>query len=126
MKIALTSIYVHDPAQAFSFYTGVLGFIERLYVPQAQLAIVASADDPEGTGLLLEPGDNPIAKTYQQAVYEAGLPVIVFSTQDIQEEYRRLRALGVVFRKEPSQTQAGLEAVFEDTCGNLVQLYQPA
>lgn len=122
MKIALT--YVNDPLKAFGFYTGVLGFRERLYVPEARLAIGVSAEDPDGTGLLLEPNHNPIAKTYPQAVYQAGLPVIVLATQDIQQEYRRLGELGVVFRKAPSPAQVGIEAVVEDSCGNLVQLYQ--
>ncbi len=72
----------------------------------------------------LEPNDNPIALAYQQGLYKAGLPVIVFSTGDIHEEHARLTGLGVVFRKPPTQTDVGIETVFEDTCGNLIQLYQ--
>ena len=124
MKIALTSVTVNNPVEAFTFYTEVLGFVKRLYVPEAALAIVASPEDPDGTGLLLEPSDNPIAKTFQEAVYQAGLPIIVFGTEDIQKEYQRLKALGVVFRKEPTKTDWGVEAIFEDTCGNLIQLAQ--
>ncbi len=124
MKIGLTSVYVDSPAKAFKFYTEVLGFVEQLYIPEAYLAIVASAEDPGGTGLLLEPNDNPIAKTYQEALYKAGLPVIVFAVEDIHKEYARMKELGVVFRQEPTKTDAGTEAVFEDTCGNLIQLFQ--
>jgi predicted enzyme related to lactoylglutathione lyase len=124
MKIALTSVTVNNPVEAFTFYTEVLGFVKRLYVPEAALAIVASPEDPDGTGLLLEPSDNPIAKTFQEAVYQAGLPVIVFGTEDIQKECERLKALGVVFKKEPTKTDWGTEAIFEDTCGNLIQLAQ--
>jgi catechol 2,3-dioxygenase-like lactoylglutathione lyase family enzyme len=91
MKIALTSVTVNNPIEAFTFYTEVLGFVERLYVPEAKLAIVASPEEPDGTGLLLEPNDNPIAKTFQEAVYKAGLPVIVFGVEDIHKEYERMK-----------------------------------
>lgn len=124
MKIKLTSVFVDDPAEAFKFYTEVLGFIERLYIPQIQLAIVASPEDPEGTGLLLEPNSNPVARTFQEGVYQQGHPVIIFSVDDLQKEYKRLKNLGVRFRHEPTMTEAGIETVFEDTCGNLIQLYQ--
>ncbi len=124
MKILLTSVFVDDPARAFRFYTEVLGFVEKMYVPEAALAIVASPEAPDGTGLLLEPNDNPIARTYQEALYNAGLPVIVFGTADIQKEYEQLKGLGVVFKSEPTQTDWGTQALFEDTCGNLIQLHQ--
>src|SRR5688572_30828756 len=71
MKILLTSVFVDSPIDAFKFYTEVLGFVERLYMPEANLAIVASPEEPGGTRLLLEPNDNPIAKTYQEAIYDA-------------------------------------------------------
>ena len=124
MKITLTSVPVNNPIDAFTFYTEVLGFVKRRYIPEAVLAIVASPEEPDGTGLLLEPNNNPISKTFQEAVYQAGLPLIVFGTADIQQEYSRLRALGVVFRTEPTKTDWGIEAIFEDTCGNLIQLAQ--
>lgn len=124
MKITLTSVYVKSPAEAFKFYTEILGFIEKMYVPESNLAIVVSPEDPEGTGLLLEPNDHPIAKDYQEGLYKAGIPVIVFGVEDIQREYKRLKKLGVVFKKEPSETEWGMEAVFDDTCGNYIKLYQ--
>ncbi len=124
MKILLTSVFVDDPARAFRFYTEVLGFVEKMYVPEAALAIVASPEEPDGTGLLLEPNDNPIARTYQEALYHAGLPIIVFGAQDVQKEYERLTGLGVVFKSEPTPTDWGTQALFEDTCGNLIQIHQ--
>lgn len=124
MKIKLTSVFVDDPNKAFKFYTEVLGFVEKLYMPEAYLAIVVSPEEREGTALLLEPNSNPTAKAYQEGVYKAGLPVIVFGVDDIHKEYERLKKLGVVFRKEPATTEWGTETVFEDTCGNLIQLHQ--
>jgi len=124
MKIGLTRVYVHDPSAAFTFYTEGLGFVEKLRVPEAGLAIVVSAEEPEGTALLLEANANPIARTYQEAIYQAALPEIVFVVKDIHREHERLRERGVVFRKDPTKTQWGVEAIFEDTCGNLIQLHQ--
>lgn len=125
MKIALTSVFVPHPPDAFKFYTEVLGFEEKLFLPDAGLAIVVSPEDPDGTALLLEPNDNPIAKMYQEGLYAAGLPVIVFEVTDLLMESERLDALGVVFRQIPTRTEDGLQAVIEDTCGNLIQLHQP-
>jgi predicted enzyme related to lactoylglutathione lyase len=125
MKIGLVSVFVHDPLVAFKFYTEVLGFVEKLYLPKEWLAIVVSAEDINGTSLLLEPNHNRIAKSFQTQVYKAGIPVIVFTVNDIQKEYERLLAKGVVFRKPPTKTSSGTEALFEDTCGNLIQLLQP-
>jgi catechol 2,3-dioxygenase-like lactoylglutathione lyase family enzyme len=124
MKIGLVSVFVHDPVAAYKFYTEILGFVEKMYKPESWIAIVASAEDPNGTSLLLEPNHNAIAKSYQDRVYKAGLPVIVFTVEDIQKEYDRLIARGVVFRKPPKNTAYGIEAMFEDTCGNLIQLQQ--
>lgn len=124
MKIALTNVFVDDPIKAFEFYTQVLGFTERLYMPEAQLAIVASPEEPDGTGLLLEPNDNPIASTYQQALYSQGLPAIVLGVDNVQKEYDRLKGLGVVFSQEPTVTDWGTQAVLDDGCGNFIQLHQ--
>jgi len=124
LKIALVSVPVNSPQEAFTFYTEVLGFVKRLYVPEASLAIVASPEEPDSTGLLLEPNNNPISKTFQEGVYQAGLPIIVFGVADIHKEYERLKQKGVVFRKEPTKTDWGIEAIFEDTSGNLIQIAQ--
>lgn len=124
MKIALTSIYVDSPDKAYTFYTDVLGFVKKMYIPEASLAIVVSPEEPEGTALLLEPNTSPVARDYQKALYDAGLPSIVFGVEDIDEEYNRLKALGVVFRGRPTETEWGTYVLFEDTCGNLIHLHQ--
>lgn len=122
MKIALVSIFVPDPLKAHTFYTETLGFVSKLYMPEAWVAIIASPEDPEGTGILLEPNQNPIAKTYQEGVYNANLPIMTFSANDIHQEYEKLKDRGVVFRKPPTKTEWGMEAIFEDTFGNLLQI----
>ena len=124
MKISLTSIPVNDPIEAFKFYTDVLGFVQRVYVPEAYLAIVASPEEPQGTGLLLEPNNNPIYKSFQQGIYELGLPLIVFGVEDVQKEYERLSSLGVVFREGPTKADWGTYATLDDTCGNNIQIHQ--
>jgi len=85
---------------------------------------VVSPEEPDGTGLLLEPRGTSFAKTYQESLYKAGIPAIVFGVEDIQKEYERLKKLGVVFRSEPTKTEWGTQVLFEDTCGNIIQLYQ--
>jgi predicted enzyme related to lactoylglutathione lyase len=124
MKISLTNVYVDDVSKAFRFYTEVLGFVEKIHIPDAQLAIVASPEEPNGTSLLLEPNGNPIAQTYQEALYREGLPAIVFGVEDIQREYERLNEAGVVFTQEPTRTEWGTHATFDDTCGNFIQIHQ--
>lgn len=124
MKITLVSLPVNDPMEAHKFYTEVLGFLSRTHVPEANLAIVASPEDPDGTGLLLEPNDHPVARQYQQGIYGAGMPIMVFGVDDIQGEYERLTRLGVEFRQEPTRTDFGTMALIDDTCGNLIQLHQ--
>lgn len=124
MKIGLVSVFVHNPLEAHQFYTEKLGFISKMYMPEAYLAIVASPEEPESTGILLEPNNNPIASTYQKALYDSNLPCITFTATDIQQMYEDLKAKGVVFRKAPTKTDWGVEAIFEDTCGNFIQLVQ--
>jgi predicted enzyme related to lactoylglutathione lyase len=124
MTIGMTGVFVDDSVKAFHFYTEVLGFKEKLFKPDKWIAIVVSAEDPDGTSLILEPNHNAIAKRYQQGLYKAGIPVIVFNTRDIQNEFERLKRLGVHFRKEPVKTKEGLEALFEDGFGNIIQLFQ--
>lgn len=125
MKIALASIPVIDPLEAFEFYTRTLGFKKHTLIEAAQLAIVVAPDQPDGTALLLEPRGEAHTKTYQQHVYESGLPWIVLGVTDVTKEYERLTQLGVTFASEPTSTEWGTQAVFDDTCGNLVQLHQP-
>ncbi len=124
MTVGMTSIFVNSPADAFKFYTDTLGFIEEMFIPEADIAIVASPQGKNGTLLLLEPNNNPIAKTYQEAIRKAGFPVIVFFTDDIYKEFDRLTKLGVVFTKKPTETAYGIESIFDDNSGNWIQLLQ--
>ena len=124
MKIGMTGVFVKSPVAAFTFYTEILGFVEIMYKPEFNLAIVASPLDIDGTSLLLEPNDHPIAKPYQEALYKEGIPVIVFSTENIHTEYERLSKKGVVFKKKPTETQWGIEAIFDDQNGNWIKIHQ--
>lgn len=124
MKIAMTSVFVDDPVAAHAFYTETLGFRTHQFSPEGQLAIVVSPEDPKGTALLLEPRGDSFAKTYQEAVYEAGLPVIVFGTDDVEAEVARLKEKGVRFRDDLAKPEWGMENLFEDTFGNIIMLHQ--
>lgn len=126
MRISLNSVLVGDQEAALRFYTETLGFAKKTDIPMGEFRwlTVVSPDEPEGTELVLEPNAFPAAATFQAALFEAGIPFTAFAVDDIQAEYERLGALGVVFRGEPVDTGGAVIAVFEDTCGNLVQLYQ--
>ncbi|MDP2089085.1 MAG: VOC family protein [Flavobacteriaceae bacterium] len=124
MKIAMCSIPVTDPLKAHQFYTEILQFKSHLYMPEHQLAIVVDEGNPNFTKLLLEPNSNSISKNYQEGLYQSAIPIIVLNTEDIQQEYHRLKQLGINFMKEPTKQAWGLETVFDDTCGNYIQLVQ--
>jgi catechol 2,3-dioxygenase-like lactoylglutathione lyase family enzyme len=128
LKIALTSVFVSDQEKALKFYTEVLGFVKKFDVPVGKFKwlTVVSAEETNGTELLLEPNDNPIAKTYQEALFKQGIPAKVFTVEDIQKEFQRLKKLGVVFKTEPTSMGPVTIAVLDDTCGNLIQIMQPA
>lgn len=126
MKIKLNSVFVDDQDKALKFYTEVLGFIKSKEIPLGEFKwlTVVSPEEPEGTELVLEPNSNPVAKTYQSALVKQGIPLTAFAVEDIQKEYERMKKLGVVFKTKPTQAGPTTIAVFEDTCGNLIQLYQ--
>lgn len=127
MKVAMVSIFVEDPVKAFKYYTEVLGFDEVMYSPEHYLAIVKSPLDQNGVSILLEPvepGGIEIAKKYKHELYQMGMPVISFSSDDIEKTFEELKAKGVKFKKEPTKTEYGFEAVFDDDNGNYIQLYQ--
>lgn len=126
MKIKLSSVLVNDQEKALKFYTEILGFIKKVDVPvgQAKWLTVVSPEGPGDVELLLEPNDNPAAKTFQKAIFDQGIPLTAFAVADTQQEYERLVALGVKFRTKPTQAGPTTIAVFEDTCGNLIQIYQ--
>ncbi|MFJ3771303.1 VOC family protein [Streptomyces sp. NPDC090075] len=129
IKVAMTSVYVDDVTRAHAFYTDVLGFETRTRLDLGGGTLFVTVGAPGGAQqdlqLLLEPGQGPIAEPYRKAVYEAGLPAIVFSVDDIHTEYERLRALGVRFAHEPQEQGPVIAAVLDDTVGNLIQLAQP-
>ena len=126
MKIRLTNVFVDDQQKALRFYTEVLGFAKKLDFPvgQARWLTVVSPEEPEGAQLLLEPNDNPAAKTFQEAVFKQGIPLASFAVEDVQGECKRLKGLGVAFSMEPTKTGSTTVAVFDDTCGNFIQIFQ--
>ncbi len=126
MKIALTSVFVEDQDKALKFYTEVLGFRKKQDIPMGEhrwLSVV-SPEAPEGPELVLEPNVNPAAKTYQRALREQGIPAASFQTKDIAADHKRLTGLGVTFKSAPTKAGPVTLAVFEDTCGNLIQMHQ--
>lgn len=126
MRINLSSIYVDDQDRALRFYTEVLGFVKSREIPVGEYKWL-TVRSPEGgdTELSLEPNANPAAKTYQEALMAQGIPITAFHTDDIQAEVRRLKAAGVKFTMEPTAMGPVTIAVLADTCGNLIQIYQP-
>jgi catechol 2,3-dioxygenase-like lactoylglutathione lyase family enzyme len=127
MRVGLVSIFVDDQDQAEQFYTQVLGFkvkISALYGPDERWLSVVSREDPDGVELVLHLADEP-ARAFQAASRAIGRPVLSLRTDDCAGETERLKAKGVVFVKEPSRMgYGGIDAVFDDTCGNLVNLHQ--
>lgn len=127
MKIKLTSLMVDDQAKALKFYTEVLGFQKEQDFPVGEYRwiTVVSKEAPDEVQLTLEPNVNPAAKTFQTAMFEQGIPLAAFQVDDIQGEYARLKDRGVAFTKPPTTAGPVTIALFSDTCGNLIQLYQP-
>lgn len=127
MRIKLNSILVDNQDKALKFYTEILGFIKKHDIPVGEFRwiTVVSREGPDDLELVLEPNANPAAKTYQEALFKQGIPLTAFEVADIDGEFRRLRELNVAFTHEPSDTGPVRIAVFSDTCGNLIQLYQP-
>ncbi len=126
MRIELTSIHVDDQDKALAFYTEVLGFVKKEDFPVGEFKwlTVASPEAPDGAELLLEPNDNAAAKAYQKAIYQQGIPHAAFAVDDIQAEYERLEGLGVVFSIKPIDAAGGSQAIFDDTCGNRIMIYE--
>jgi len=126
MRIKLTSIMVDDQDKALKFYTDVFGFVKKHEIPVGEykwLTVVAPGrDDLE---LSLEPNANPAGKAFQDAIFKQGIPLAAFEVDDLAAEFTRLKGLGVVFTQEPMPAGPVRIAVCADTCGNLIQLYQP-
>jgi catechol 2,3-dioxygenase-like lactoylglutathione lyase family enzyme len=127
MRIKLTSIMVNDQDKALKFYTGVLGFRKRHEIPVGayKWITVTSPEGPDNIELSLEPNANPAAKTFQEAMFAQGIPLAAFEVDGIANEYSRLKELGVVFTQQPTPMGPVTIAVFSDSCGNLIQIYQP-
>jgi predicted enzyme related to lactoylglutathione lyase len=124
MRISLTSVFVDDQRAALAFYTDVLGFTKRRDIPigsDAWLTVV-SPESPGGPELLLEPASHPAVKPYRDALVKDGIPLAQFAVDDVETEHARLTAKGVTFTQPPTDIGAAVVAVFDDTCGNLVQL----
>ncbi len=128
MRIALTSVLVEDQEHALAFYVGVLGFVPKHDIPMGTFRWL-TVTSPEGTDaieLVLEPMAFPPARVFQKALYDAGIPATAFMSADIAAEYARLSERGVTFRGVPTRMGPITAVLFEDTCGNLINLVQPA
>lgn len=124
MKIYISHVFVDDQDKAHRFYTDVLGFQTKADVPVGadRWLTVVSPEDPEGPELLLEPDSHPAVKPYKEALVADGIPATSFAVDDVDAEFERLQALGVMFTQEPLDMGPVVTAVFDDTCGNLIQL----
>jgi predicted enzyme related to lactoylglutathione lyase len=122
MYLKMTSLPVEDPIKAFKFYTEIAGLKEHTYMPEMQLAIITSEDCK--TTLLLEPKGDGYYNTFQKKVYADGYPIIILGSDDVKADYERLKSLGVEFKQEPTKTDWGTIATFDDTFGNYIQIHQ--
>ncbi|MGF9979194.1 VOC family protein [Viridibacillus arvi] len=126
MKIIVTSLFVEDQDKALEFYSETLGFVKKHDVPVGEFRWITlvSSDNQDGTELILEPNDNQTAKEYQKGLITQGIPATMFGVADVRKEYTRLKGKGVKFTMEPTEMGKVTIAVFDDTCGNLIQIIQ--
>lgn len=126
MRINLASVFVDDQDKALRFYTDILGFQKKTEVPlgEDRWLTVVSPSEPEGTELVLEPDGHPAVRPFKEALVGDGIPFTSFAVDDVRAEFERLRALGVQFTQEPVDLGPVTTAVFDDTCGNLIQIAQ--
>ena len=124
MKIYVTSVLVDDQEKALQFYTNVLGFVKKNDIPvgEARWLTVISPENAAGPELLLEPDSHPAVGPFKEALAADGIPVTSFAVDDVDAEFQRLRGLGVQFTQEPLEMGGVTTAVFDDTCGNLIQI----
>ena len=128
MRIKLSGITVDDQAKAAAFYADVLGFVKKQDIDVGngfRWLTFVSPDGPSDVELVLEPNANPLSQTYQKGLFDAGIPVTAFEVDDVDAEHRRLTERGVVFTAEPKKQGPVKLAIFADTCGNLIQIYEP-
>jgi catechol 2,3-dioxygenase-like lactoylglutathione lyase family enzyme len=128
MKIVVTSVLVDDLDKALRFYTDVLGFEKKQDISMVEFRwlTLVSPQDPNGTELLLEPDAHPAAKPFKEALVEDGIPYTSFGVDDVKADFERLSGRGVRFTQPPTDMGAVTTAVFDDTCGNLIQIAQQA
>lgn len=128
MKIKLESVSIDDYDKALKFYTEVMGFIKKRDIPlggEARWITVVLPEEPNGTELLLEPNAQyPAMKALKESLVKDGMPFTAFEVNDIQKEYERMKKLGVEFTMEPTNMGSTTAAILNDTCGNLIQIYQ--
>jgi predicted enzyme related to lactoylglutathione lyase len=119
---------VDDQAKAEKFYSQIFGFVKKHDIPVGEYRWLTfvSPEGPDDLELSLEPNGNPAGKTFQEAIFKQGIPATAFEVSDIDKEFKRLKGLGVVFTQEPTRSGPVTIAVCSDTCGNLIQLYQPS
>jgi catechol 2,3-dioxygenase-like lactoylglutathione lyase family enzyme len=125
VRINLASVLVDDQEKALRFYTDVLGFVKKSDVPlgEARWLTVVSPEEPDGTELVLEPdGGMPAARSFKHALVDDGIPYTSFAVPDVNAEFERLRGQGVRFTQEPLEMPSVTTAVFDDTCGDLIQI----
>ncbi len=124
MRINLTSVLVDDQEKALRFYTEVLGFVKKTEVPMGEhrWLTVVSPEEPDGVELVLEPDSHPAVRPFKEALVADGIPFTSFAVADVQAEFERLTQLGVTFTQEPASMGPVTTAVFDDTCGNLIQI----
>jgi catechol 2,3-dioxygenase-like lactoylglutathione lyase family enzyme len=128
MKIKLASVPIADYDKALKFYTEMLGFEKKRDIPLGEGArwlTVVSPQEPNGTELVLEPNDSyPAMKALKESLVKDGMPITAFEVDDVQGEYDRMKKLGVKFTMEPTNMGQTTVAILDDTCGNLIQIYQ--
>lgn len=124
MRINVTSVLVDDQDKALKFYTEVLGFVKKTEIPVGEFKwlTVVSPENPDGVELVLEPDVHPAVGPFKRALVEDGIPFTSFAVANVQAEFERLRALGVRFTQEPLELPGVTTAIFDDTCGNLIQI----
>ena len=120
----MTSILVDDPIKAFKFYTEILGFKKLIFSPESNLAVISAPERINGTAILLEPADKEEELNYQRSLYVNIIPAIVFGSKNLESDYKKLKGLGVKFKNEPTETEWGYVTLFDDTCGNYIQIHQ--
>lgn len=126
MRIKLNSVIVDEQEKALAFYTQTLGFVESQNIPMGEFRwLTVKSPDGGDTELALEPNANPAARSFQEALFEQGIPCTAFEVDDVDAEYRRLQDRGVRFTTPPTDAGPTRIAVLADTCGNLIQIYEP-